>query len=91
MKSVNGVIDCLKYLVPNSKCTPFNCRFHVHHCDSSVLSQCVPQNGATALMLASHNGHTDVVQLLLSSGAQVDLQSKVRHNNLTAVSLCTPI
>ena len=30
-------------------------------------------------MLASDSGHTDVVQLLLSSGAQVDLQDKVRH------------
>ena len=33
-----------------------------------------------ALMLASDSGHTDVVQLLLSSGAQVDLQDKVWHN-----------
>ena len=30
-------------------------------------------------MLASDSGHTDVVQLLLFSGAQVDLQDKVRH------------
>ena len=48
-------------------------------CDS-VLSHSVPQDGRTALMLASLRGHTDVVQLLLSSGAQVDLQDKVRHN-----------
>ena len=89
MKSVNGVVDCLKYLVPNSKCTPFNCRFHVHHCDSSVLSHCVPQDGWTALMYASDSGHTYVVQLLLSSGPQVDLKDEVRRNiNLTAMSLC---
>ena len=31
-------------------------------------------------MEASFVGHTDVVQLLLSSGAQVDLQDEVRHN-----------
>ena len=32
-------------------------------------------------MWASGSGHTDVVQLLLSSGAQVDLQDNVvRHN-----------
>ena len=31
-------------------------------------------------MLASDSGHTDVVQLLLSGGAQVDLQDEVRHN-----------
>ena len=28
-------------------------------------------------MLAGDSGHTDVVQLLLSSGAQVDVQDKV--------------
>ena len=38
--SDNGVIDYLNYLVPYSKCTPFNCLFHVHHCDSTVLSHC---------------------------------------------------
>ena len=46
----------------------------------TVLSHSVPQSGMTALMEASNSGHTDVVQLLLSSGAQVDLQDKVRHN-----------
>ena len=30
-------------------------------------------------MWASEGGHTDVVQLLLSSGAQVDLEDEVRH------------
>ena len=53
------------------------------------LSHCVPQNGVTALMLASLSGHTDVVQLLLSEGAKVDLEDKVRHNIiLTAMPLC---
>ena len=47
----------------------------------TVLSHSVPQSGETALMLASGSGDTDVVQLLLSSGAQVDLQDKVRHIN----------
>ena len=50
-------------------------------CSSHVIvTHCVPQLGETALMRASDSGHTDVVQLLLSSGAQVDLQDKVRHN-----------
>ena len=40
----------------------------------------VPQDGWSALMLASDSGHTDVVKLLLSSGAKVDLQKKVRHS-----------
>ena len=46
----------------------------------TVSSHSVPQCGKTALMEASVSGHTDVVQLLLSSGSQVDLQDKVRHN-----------
>ena len=46
----------------------------------TVLSHSVPQSGMTALMEASSSGNTDVVQLLLSSGAQVDLQTEVRHN-----------
>ena len=54
--------------------------FHVHHVILTVLSHSVPQRGWTALMEASVSGHTDVVQLLLSSGAQVDLQDWVRHN-----------
>ena len=36
-------------------------------------------------MLAGGSGHTDVVQLLLSSGTQVDLQDEVRHNSGTRV------
>ena len=75
-------LTVIKYFIPNSECTPFNCLFH---CDSTVLSPSVPQVGVTALMCASDGGHTYVVQLLLSSGAQVDLQGKVRHNiNLRA-------
>ena len=90
MKFDNGVIACLKYLASYSKCTHFNYLLHVHHCDSTVLSHCVPQDGWTALMYASDSGHTDIVQLLLSAGAKVDLQDAVvRHNiNLRAMSLC---
>ena len=34
----------------------------------------------TALMKASVQGHTGIIRELLSGGAQVDLQDKVRHN-----------
>ena len=44
------------------------------------MSHSVPQNGSNALMVANGSGHTDVVQLLLSSEAQVDWQDEVRHN-----------
>ena len=49
-------------------------------CKTMVEYVLSPQNGQTALMLASDCGHTEVVQLLLSSGAKIDLQSKVRHD-----------
>ena len=54
--------------------------FHIHHIFSFFLSHSVSQGGWTALMYASDSEHTAVVQLLLSSGAQVDLQTGVRHN-----------
>ena len=46
----------------------------------TVLSHCVPQNGYSALIWASRFGESEVVLELLSAGAQVDLQDKVRHN-----------
>ena len=46
----------------------------------TVLSHCVPQNDMTALMVASHQGQTDIIRELLLGGAQVDLQTEVRHN-----------
>ena len=58
-------------------CFLVSCSSHVI---VTVLSHSVLQYGWTALMEASGSGCTDVVQLLLSSGAQVDLQTEVRHN-----------
>ena len=46
---------------------------------SICCSHCVPQDGWTALMSASSSGHSEVVCLLLCSGAQVDLQDEVRY------------
>ena len=40
----------------------------------------VAKDGRTALMRASDKGHANVVQPLLSVGAQVDWQDKVRHS-----------
>jgi ankyrin repeat protein len=40
------------------------------------------QFGATALMWASHEGHTDIVRLLLSNGASIDAQ---QHLGRTAL------
>ena len=37
------------------------------------------QQGVTALYKASENGHDDIVQLLLASGASVDLPIKVYY------------
>ena len=35
------------------------------------------QDGESALMLASENGHTEVVKCLIEANSAVDLQSKV--------------
>ena len=51
----------------------------------TVLSHCVPQNGDTALILASLNGKTEVVRELLSGGAKVDLQTEVRQHQLLTI------
>ena len=37
------------------------------------------QEGKSSLMLACENGHEDVVRILLSAGAQVDLLDKVSN------------
>ena len=38
----------------------------------------VVQDGATAIMVAAQNGHKDVVEVLISSGADVQHQTQVR-------------
>ena len=35
------------------------------------------QDGDTPLILASHNGHKDIVEVLLNHGAEVDLPNNV--------------
>ena len=37
----------------------------------------ITQSGDSALLWAVDNGHTDVVQLLVKAGANLDLQNKV--------------
>ena len=43
---------------------------------------CMCQDGWTSLMIASQNGHVEVVDKLLHHGATVDLQSKVMMSAL---------
>ena len=50
-------------------------------CDSYCLVTCIPQDGWTALIWASLKGHADVVQDLITGGAQVNLQNEVKHVN----------
>ena len=40
------------------------------------------QDGLSALMLASRNGHTDIVKHLIGAEASLDLQGKVYCINL---------
>ena len=43
------------------------------------------QNGWTALMSASFNGHTTVVEVLLQHGASVDKQEEVSNGDTTCI------
>ncbi len=42
----------------------------------------------TALMLASRDGHTNIIQLLLEHGADANLQDKVSSSAKMCVSVC---
>ena len=50
-------------------------------CDTSHVF-CGLQDGWSALILAIHKGHSAVADKLISAGAKLDLQNKVRENSL---------
>ena len=43
----------------------------------AVIMTSSPQSENSSLIFASHKGHHEVVKVLLSAGAKVDLQNKV--------------
>ena len=45
-----------------------------------ILSIIVIQDGRTALMFASDNGHLPVVEYLVQQGADINVQDKVRNS-----------
>ena len=47
------------------------------------------QDGWSSLMLASHYGHHEVVKVLLSAGANVDLQDEVSSTSPSRVPTVT--
>ena len=47
--------------------------------NKTILHPPLPQDGATALIMASKNGHEEVVRLLLQSGAE-DFPYKIHKN-----------
>ena len=48
--------------------------------DCTSLTRSLIQNGDTALHGASFKGHTDVVRLLITRGATVDIKDKVSRS-----------
>ena len=40
------------------------------------------QNGGTPLFIASQNGHSDVVNILIRNGANINMAKKVKHYNI---------
>ena len=49
-------------------------------CTSSLFrTNYFAQDGMTALMWASYQGHSETVPLLLSAGVHVDLQDEVKY------------
>ena len=60
-----------------------NLRQYVYHKNMSMMSLLnlmliFGQDKWTPLMIASHNGHVDVVNVLLQYGASVNLKNKVK-------------
>ena len=57
----------------------------------SLVFFLLPQDGFTALMCASQNGHVNVVEKLLAAGANYDLQTEVRNlvTRLTFIHVST--
>ena len=45
--------------------------------DCTSLTRALIQDGYTALRSASFKGHTDIVRLLITTGATVDIKDKV--------------
>ena len=47
------------------------------------------QNGATALFIASQEGHCSIVEQMIEAGASLDLQMNVRiYPNTLKISVC---
>ena len=63
----------------------------IHHCSYDVFAGYVqvflPQDGVTPLYVASQNGHSETVTILLRNGAGVNMADDVRNNYCT---YCSP-
>ena len=64
---------------------------HDCYCDCDVFIFIIVQNKWTPLMIASQNGHVDVVNVVLQHGASVHLQNKVNLHLLTFLFIKAPI
>ena len=57
----------------------------IRHNMTKLMLHLSLQDGGSALMLASENGHTEIVKNLLDSKASLDLQTKVGHQILNPI------
>ena len=93
--SLNGHVEVVDKLLQHGATVDLQkvvCKY-VHHkfhysvsCVSLLCYPCVSsQNGTSSLMMASQNGHVEVVDKLLQHGATVDLQHQVIMTTPTCV------
>ena len=71
----------------------FSVRILVMGCVSytAMIMFSSPQHGRSSLMFASQNGHNEVVRMLLSASAKVDLQNKVSTTSLFHSDFCPDV
>ena len=72
---------CLNYNILHTSCMSSK-HFSLHVIVCTHVPCILLQNGWHSLMVASQNGHVEVIDKLLQNGARVDLQKEVHYIHL---------